>query len=174
MVSDRLISPWKLIHFGLVIASCDRSFRTSSIIWLPLWACLEVVAKNWERPLKYLVTVFEYTSDSIYSMTKRQLAHLKKARLVSVLNILRSKNFKTKHTIRSSSVSMTTRFGLTIRTVRTIRTIRMIRKRKERPGFGMRARMSQNRKQKMEDIPTLRGKSLGLKRKHPFQINQKK
>ena len=24
-----------LIHFGLVITSCDRSFRTSSVIWLP-------------------------------------------------------------------------------------------------------------------------------------------
>ena len=35
MVSDRLISPWKLIHFGLIITSCDRSFRTSSVIWLP-------------------------------------------------------------------------------------------------------------------------------------------
>lgn len=32
MVSDRLISPWELIHFGLVIKSCDRSFRTSSVI----------------------------------------------------------------------------------------------------------------------------------------------
>ena len=34
IVSDKLISPWKLIHFGLIITSYDRSFRTSSVIWL--------------------------------------------------------------------------------------------------------------------------------------------
>ena len=33
-----------IIHFGLVITSCDRNFRTSSVIWLP--AGLGVGAEN--------------------------------------------------------------------------------------------------------------------------------